>query len=238
MDSKQFSAKRKSVDTAAGRISYVEHGTGPVALLVHGVQRGAARALERVDRRPRARTGELMGVRLVGDRMASPLGSLLLVCDAEGRVRALDFADHEIRMHRLLQRHCGADGYTLADGPAPRAVVRALDAYFAGRLHAVDGLDVHTGGTDFQRRVWADLRAVAAGTTTTYGRLAKSLCQPTASRAVGLANGANPVAIIVPCHRVIGANGALTGYGGGIERKRWLLDHERRWAGAVWRTSA
>jgi methylated-DNA-[protein]-cysteine S-methyltransferase len=89
---------------------------------------------------------------------------------------------------------------------------------------------VRTGGTDFQRRVWAALRHIPAGTTTTYGGLARVIGQPSASRAVGLANGANPIAIVVPCHRVIGADGTLTGYGGGIERKRFLLAHERRWA--------
>ena len=119
------------------------------------------------------------------------------------------------------------------------AVSAALEAFFAGRLQAIDAVAVHTGGTAFQRRVWAALRAIPAGTTTTYGRLAAALGQPTASRAVGLANGANPVVIVVPCHRVIGADGTLTGYGGGIERKRWLLDHERSWSAAgLWRTSA
>ena len=161
------------------------------------------------------------------DRVPSPLGTLLLVCDCAGRVRALDFEDHESRMLLLLSRHQGAKSNTLAGGRAPRAVVDALAAYFAGRLDAVDGLPVDTGGTDFQRCVWAALRNIPAGATTSYGRLAGALGRPTAARAVGLANGANPVGIIVPCHRVIGANGALTGYGGGIDRKRWLLAHER-----------
>jgi len=173
------------------------------------------------------------GSRLVVDRVPSPLGTLLLVCDGAGRVRALDFGDHESRMLRLLRRHQGARGDTLAEGRAPRAVADALGAYFAGRLDAVDGLRVHTGGTDFQRRVWAALRTIPPGATTSYGRLAAALGRPAAARAVGLANGANPVGIVVPCHRVIGANGALTGYGGGIERKRWLLEHERTGNGAL-----
>ena len=84
-----------------------------------------------------------------------------------------------------------------------------------------------TGGTSFQRAVWRALRAIKPGTTKSYGQIAASIGRPTASRAVGAANGANPIAIVVPCHRVIGANGALTGYGGGLPRKRWLLDHER-----------
>jgi methylated-DNA-[protein]-cysteine S-methyltransferase len=85
---------------------------------------------------------------------------------------------------------------------------------------------VATNGTDFQKSVWHALRAIPAGQTVTYGELARRLGQPTAMRAVGLANGANPIGIVVPCHRVVGANGTLTGYAGGLERKRWLLAHE------------
>jgi methylated-DNA-[protein]-cysteine S-methyltransferase len=91
----------------------------------------------------------------------------------------------------------------------------------------IDTLPVETGGTPFQREVWHALREIPCGTTTSYGKLAELIGRPAAMRAVGLANGANPVAVVVPCHRVIGANGSLTGYGGGIERKRWLLDHEK-----------
>jgi methylated-DNA-[protein]-cysteine S-methyltransferase len=97
-------------------------------------------------------------------------------------------------------------------------------------VRAIDAVDVRTGGTDFQRRVWAALRRIPAGTTTSYGRLAAAIGSPSACRAVGLANGANPIGIVVPCHRVIGADKTLTGYGGGIDRKRWLLDHELRWS--------
>ena len=103
----------------------------------------------------------------------------------------------------------------------------ALQAWFAGDLRAFDGLSITTGGTEFQRRVWAALRDIPAGETRSYGQLAAAIGQPTAVRAVGLANGANPVGIVTPCHRVIGAGGALTGYAGGVERKRWLLEHER-----------
>jgi len=102
----------------------------------------------------------------------------------------------------------------------------SLDAYFAGDLTAIDDVPVATNGTPFQRTVWAALRRIPAGTTTSYGALAASIGYPSAMRAVGLANGANPVAIIVPCHRVIGADHSLTGYGGGLPRKRWLLEHE------------
>lgn len=159
------------------------------------------------------------------DRIDSPVGEVLLVVDAEGAVRALDFGDYEERMHRLLARHYGV--YSLADGRAPNAVREAVAAYFAGDAAALDGLVVKTGGTDFQRQVWAALRAIPAGETRSYGQLATAIGRPTAMRAVGLANGQNPVGVIVPCHRVIGANGTLTGYAGGVERKRWLLDMER-----------
>jgi methylated-DNA-[protein]-cysteine S-methyltransferase len=115
----------------------------------------------------------------------------------------------------------------LSEGRAPEFVRTALGAWFDGELGALDRLAVRTGGTAFQQTVWAALRTIPAGETWTYGRLAAAVGSPKAARAVGLANGANPVAIIVPCHRVIGANGALTGYAGGVERKRWLLAHER-----------
>jgi methylated-DNA-[protein]-cysteine S-methyltransferase len=166
---------------------------------------------------------------LLVDRVPSPLGSLFVVHDGDGHLRALDFPDYEPRLCRLLRLHYGA--CDLAPGSAPRATVRALDAFFAGDVDTIDTLAVHTGGTEFQRRVWAALRRIPAGTTTSYGQLAATIGRPDAVRAVGLANGANPAAIVVPCHRVIGADGSLTGYGGGIERKRWLLAHERACAG-------
>jgi O-6-methylguanine DNA methyltransferase len=157
-------------------------------------------------------------------RIDTPLAPMLLVTDGEGAVRALDFVDFEARLHRLLRRHHGP--VRLTDGPPPAAAAEALAAYFAGDLKALEALPVRTGGTPFQRSVWAALRRIPAGETRTYGGLAAALDLPRAVRAVGLANGANPVAVIVPCHRVIGASGALTGYAGGVERKAWLLRHE------------
>lgn len=159
---------------------------------------------------------------------ASPLGEILLVTDADGAVRALDFHDHEARMHRLLARHYPR--FRLTDGAAPLVVRAALDAYFAGEVSALDQVEVRTGGTDFQRTVWAALRAIPAGQTFSYARLAQAVGRPSAVRAVGLANGANPVSLITPCHRVIGADGSLTGYAGGLERKTWLLAHEALYA--------
>jgi len=109
-------------------------------------------------------------------------------------------------------------------------VTEQLDAYFAGALTEFD-LPMTMAGTDFQRRVWAALREIPYGETISYGELARWVERPKASRAVGLANGRNPIGIIVPCHRVIGADGSLTGYGGGLERKVWLLEHEARHSG-------
>lgn len=157
-------------------------------------------------------------------RYPAPMAELLLVTDGEGLLRALDFSDYEERMHRLLARHYGQ--FTLVAGDAPATITAALDAYFAGDLSALDSIPVATGGTEFQRSVWAALRRIPAGATQGYGALAAALGKPGAARAVGLANGSNPIGIVVPCHRVIGASGALTGYAGGVERKRWLLAHE------------
>jgi methylated-DNA-[protein]-cysteine S-methyltransferase len=108
----------------------------------------------------------------------------------------------------------------------PGPVFDKLAAFFAGDAHAIDDIAVETGGADFQRDVWSALREIPAGETWTYGQLAKHIGRPAAVRAVGLANGSNPVGVVVPCHRVIGASGALTGYAGGLERKAWLLNHE------------
>lgn len=165
------------------------------------------------------------------DRYASPVSPLLIVTDDAGALRALEFDDHDERMQRLLRTHYGE--YVLENRAAPASIVRALDAYFAGELAALDEVAVATGGTEFQRDVWKALRNIAPGTTASYGKLAENIGRPGASRAVGAANGANPIAIVVPCHRVIGANGTLTGYGGGLPRKRWLLEHERQHAGVA-----
>ncbi len=160
-------------------------------------------------------------------RMASPIGTVLLVSDGAA-MRALDFEDYEARMHRLLRRHYG--DYALDPCPGAGPFGGRLQAYFDGDLAALDAMPVQTGGTAFQRLVWAALRQIPPGATISYGRLAERLGRAKASRAVGLANGANPVAIAVPCHRVIGADAGLTGYGGGLHRKQWLIRHELRHA--------
>lgn len=165
---------------------------------------------------------------LYADRFESAIGTLLLIHDREGHMRVLDFHDFESRMRRLLRVHYGAEGngFTIEDRAAPRAIRRAISDYFSGDLCAIDSIPVTTGGTSFQREVWAALRTIQAGTTLSYGALARQLGRPKSVRAVASANAANPVAIVVPCHRVIGTDGSLSGYGGGISRKRWLLVHE------------
>jgi methylated-DNA-[protein]-cysteine S-methyltransferase len=159
------------------------------------------------------------------EKYTSPLGRILIVTDNNDALRALDFADYETRMHRLLAEHYG--DFQLEEGSAPLSVSQSLDAYFANIFTALDGIRTSTGGTPFQRAVWQSLRNIAPGSTKSYGQIAAEIGRPQASRAVGAANGANPIAIVVPCHRVIGANGTLTGYGGGLPRKQWLLEHER-----------
>ena len=159
------------------------------------------------------------------DYFESPMGKMIRVTDEQGRLRMLEFFDHEDRMRRLMERYYGA--CDVSPGEAPAAIRDALSAYFTGDFSAIDAIETAMGGTDFQRLVWAALREIPAGTTESYGALAVRIGAPKAVRAVGLANGANPIGIVVPCHRVIGSDGSLTGYGGGMDRKRWLLTHER-----------
>ncbi|CAO3404549.1 methylated-DNA--[protein]-cysteine S-methyltransferase [Azospirillum palustre] len=162
---------------------------------------------------------------LLIDRTATPIGELIVVADGDGALRAIDWTDHEDRLHRLLRLH-HPSGYELLPAGDPGGLTRAMDAYFAGELAVIDRLPVRTGGTPFQRTVWAALRGIPCGGTVSYRELAALAGRPAAVRAAGHANGANPVGIVVPCHRVIGSDGTLTGYGGGVERKRWLLTHE------------
>lgn len=162
---------------------------------------------------------------LHADSLATPIGNLMIVTDEGGRLCFIDFEDDEERIRRLIPRYYGVDA-ALGDGRPADRIREALAAYFTGQIHAIDSLAVATPGTPFQRRVWSELRRIPAGTTISYATLARRIGSPAAVRAVGLANGANPIAIVVPCHRVIGADGSLTGYGGGLARKRWLLAHE------------
>ena len=164
------------------------------------------------------------------DRLQTPIGQMLIVADLEGNLRATDWNDHDERMQRFLRIHyrIGLETERLELEPAdnPGGLTQAIASYFAGNLHAIENLPVKTNGTEFQREVWRALRQIPAGATISYKTLAERIGRPAATRAVGLANGSNPVGVVVPCHRVIGADGSLTGYGGGMERKRWLLEHE------------
>lgn len=163
----------------------------------------------------------------------SPLGTLVLAA-RDGRLCALEFADHRMRMREIFAARFGEvrlrSQTTQQDAKLARNVGAQLGAYFAGDLEALCDVPVDPGGTEFQRRVWTMLRRIPAGTTWSYAELASRVGNAKAVRAVGLANSKNPIALIVPCHRVVGADGSLTGYAGGIDRKRWLLNHEFEWS--------
>lgn len=158
------------------------------------------------------------------DRLATPIGTALLVTDEAGSLRAFNWTDYEPAMRAWIARHYPKA--KLAEGRAPPTVRDPFEAYFRGDAEVLKAVPWVASGTPFQQKVWEALCNIPAGETLSYARLAERIGRPTAIRAVGLANGANPVAVVVPCHRVIGSNGSLTGYGGGLPRKRWLLAHE------------
>lgn len=151
------------------------------------------------------------------------LGKLFLVF-RDGRLCALEFGDPGPGKLAALHHRFGER--ELRPGPGNPVILDRLDAYFAGDLRAIDPIPVDLWGTSFQQRVWGELRKIPPGRTISYLDLARAIDRPGAVRAVGRANGANPVSIVVPCHRVIASDGSMCGYGGGIERKRWLLGHE------------
>ena len=159
-------------------------------------------------------------------RIDSPVGPLLLFADGATLV-TLEFLNQRGRIAAVRARMAAAYGaFDEREAADPAGAVTRLDRYFAGELAALDEQTVLGHGTEFQQRVWAALRGIPAGQTRGYGQLAAQLGEPHASRAVGAANGSNPIALFVPCHRVIAADGTLHGYGGGLDRKRWLLEHE------------
>jgi methylated-DNA-[protein]-cysteine S-methyltransferase len=162
--------------------------------------------------------GAIMPKNVYYHLLPSPVGGLLLVSDGEA-LTGLFMSDHK-----------GGPAPELAwrrdEGPFAK-VCEQLAKYFAGSLQEFD-VRLAPEGTAFQKKVWLELGRIPFGSSISYGELARRIEQPAASRAVGRANGQNPISIIVPCHRVIGANGTLTGYGGGIERKKWLLEHESK----------
>jgi O-6-methylguanine DNA methyltransferase len=167
---------------------------------------------------------------LMRSTVQTPLGPMLALASSTA-LCALEFSSGN-RMTRLesrLDRWFGP--YAIQDG-SNTVIERAhrwLEDYFKGIGPVSNGLALDMRGHTFEQKVWRALREIPAGATSTYGAIATQLGSAGASRAVGLANGANPIAIIVPCHRVIGSDGTLTGYGGGLDKKRWLVDHERRW---------
>lgn len=166
-----------------------------------------------------------MSAPLREERVASPLGAIVLVSHGDA-LCALDFGDCEARMRRLLEARYGARAAALAPARRASEAARCLRAYLAGELDALADLAVEAGGTTFQRRVWRALRRIPPGQTRSYAELARAVGRPGAARAVGAANARNPVALVLPCHRVVAADGSLSGYAGGVARKRWLLAHE------------
>jgi O-6-methylguanine DNA methyltransferase len=157
------------------------------------------------------------------DTVESEIGPIVIVT-RPGALCAVDFADADERMKTLLSRRF--EDFAIVHEDNPLGISEKLRAYFAKDYAVLDDIVVDTGGTEFQRRVWAELRAIPPGSTRTYGELAARLGGPNASRAVGLANSQNPLSIVVPCHRLVGSDGSLTGYAGGLARKQWLLRHE------------
>jgi methylated-DNA-[protein]-cysteine S-methyltransferase len=162
-------------------------------------------------------------VNLAFDQLETPIGVVVLAVH-EDQLVMVDFADNETRYRGLLEKRFGT--YTLELTANPNGFTRALQAYFAGDLSVIHNLPVDTGGTAFQARVWQTLKQIPAGETWSYLQLAQAIEQPSAVRAVGMTNGLNPISLVLPCHRVIGANGNLTGYAGGLQRKAWLLEFE------------
>ena len=156
------------------------------------------------------------------DGLESPVGTLTLA-ERAGRVCQLHFGPDGPAIDQTIERWYPGE-------PRARQPISGLKAllerYFKGETAVLDSIPVELNGTPFQQTVWKALRRIPCGTTISYAELAKRIGDPAAVRAVGTANGANPVAVIVPCHRVIGSNGKLTGYGGGLDRKQWLLEHE------------
>lgn len=163
---------------------------------------------------------------LFRELIATPMGAMAMLTDEDGKLRALDWEDHHERMMRLLRLYVSPEA-RIVESAAEAPARRYLEAYFAGELAALEGLEALVTATPFQQAVWQSLRRIPAGQMMSYGALAQKIGRPSAVRAVGLAAGANPIAIVIPCHRLIGANRRLTGYAGGLWRKQWLLDHEQ-----------
>lgn len=191
----------------------------PLAPVEQGLSKRAEQCFTLVAQRGYHKPMRELGI----DRLESALGTLLIVADGQ-RLCALDYADAEERMACLLRRRYG--DYRLSEVADPHGFSSRLRAYFDGDIGCLDTIPVSLGGTVFQQQVWTALRAIPPGSVLSYGRLAARLGRPRAYRAVGMSNALNPLAIVVPCHRLLGVDGSLTGYAGGLARKRWLLRHE------------
>lgn len=182
---------------------------------------------------------------LLSETIITPLGELEIITDEQGNLRALEWVEFRDRLMKLLISHYGQSlnhknsnaavlpkskktkvGFLLTQHSVAKDLRQRIEDYFAGNLHSIDNIVVATLGTEFQNKVWTMLRTIPCGQVISYGEMAKRLGKPKAARAVGMANASNLISLVVPCHRVIGSNGTLTGYASGIERKRWLLIHE------------
>ena len=152
-------------------------------------------------------------------RVDSPLGEIVLAV-RDGKLVALEF---ECVPGSLARRF---PGEPLVPSGDPAGIAGRVEAYFQGELRALEGIETDAGGTEFQRLVWRELVRIPVGERRSYSDVARAIGRPSAVRAVGAANGSNPIALVIPCHRVLGKDGSLTGYASGIERKKWLLDHE------------
>ena len=157
------------------------------------------------------------------DEISSAIGTIVIISDGTA-LCALDFESCKERTQQLLEKRFGK--FTLTRQPNVNGFSDRIRAYLEGDLTSLEQIPVNTGGTPFQQQVWSTLRTIPAGKVMSYGEVAQKIGRPTASRAVGMANSQNPVALVLPCHRVIGSNSKLTGYAGGLDRKEWLLKHE------------
>lgn len=164
-------------------------------------------------------------MRIAVGALECPLGQLTIAAAPDGLV-AIGFDGSRERVEARLRRRFAREALELAEEADPAGAASALARYFAGEPHAIDSLPCDPGGTPFQREVWHALRTIGPGHTASYGDVARAIGRPDAVRAVGLASGANPIPIVIPCHRVVGADGTLVGYGGGLATKEWLLAHE------------
>ena len=167
---------------------------------------------------------------LIVERLPTPIGAIVLTHDGNA-LWNIAFEDREARRAAELARH--APAATFRARRKRSLFSKALADYFDGDLHVIDKLPLAVMGTPFQRKAWSALRRIPTGTTRSYGEQASRIGHPGAARAVGRANGLNPVSIVVPCHRLVGSDGALVHYGGGTARKRWLIDHEAVWVRAL-----